>query len=320
MANIYLNAEVYTGESKWEECVTQCNDIINSGKYTLDPNFRSIFETVNEDSPERIFAVPFDMNVATGLSTHMYSWHGSLSKKVDMQATPWGSGSAMGITQFIDTYDPDDERLAHTWLMGPQFASDGVTPVIGTYDQAGRPLVLTKDLPNGEYTGESEGYRMNKFEVAEGATSSLSNDFPFFRYAQVLLMKAEALLRTDQIGEASRLVTEVRLAHGFKSQPEKAVVTGSELQQNSKYQFGYIENYQVVDPGDTSPVQFGRLLDELGWEFAWEGFRRRDMIRFGTYTTKSWLSHQPNGDHRAVFPIPQQAINSNPNLIQTAEY
>ena len=320
LANIYLNAAVYTGESKWEECITQCNDIINSGKYTLDPDYRNIFKTMNENSPEIIFAVPFDMNVAGGLSTHMYSWHGALNRKVNMQATPWGSGSAMGISQFIDTYDTEDERLAHTWLMGPQFAVDGVTPLTGTYDQAGKPLVFTKDLPNGEYTGESEGFRMNKFEVAAGATGSLSNDFPFFRYAQVLLMKAEAMLRTGRAGEAAGLVTEVRLAHGFTGQPEKAAVTGGELEQDSRYRFGYVENYQIVDPGDASPVQYGRMLDELGWEFAWEGFRRRDMIRFGTYTTKSWLSHQPNGDHRAVFPIPQQALNSNPNLTQTAGY
>jgi hypothetical protein len=67
-------------------------------------------------------------------------------------------------------------------------------------------------------------------------------------------------------------------------------------------------------------VPFGRLLDELGYEFAWEGYRRRDMIRFGVYTTKSWLSHKPNGAYRAIFPIPQQAINSNPKLVQAQGY
>ncbi|WP_333483113.1 RagB/SusD family nutrient uptake outer membrane protein [Spirosoma telluris] len=76
----------------------------------------------------------------------------------------------------------------------------------------------------------------------------------------------------------------------------------------------------MVDPGINTTVKYGRLLDELGWEFAWEGFRRRDMIRFGVYTTKSWLSHKPNGTHRAVFPLPQIAINSNPKLEQNPAY
>jgi hypothetical protein len=68
------------------------------------------------------------------------------------------------------------------------------------------------------------------------------------------------------------------------------------------------------------PVPYGRFLDELGWEFAWEGHRRRDMIRFGTYTTKSWLSHKPQGDYRIVFPLPEIQIGANPNIEQNPNY
>lgn len=313
LANIYLNAEVYTGEAKWDDCLTQCNDIVTSGKYLLEDNYRDIFIPENQNSTEIIFSIPFDKNVGSGFYPEMYSWHGALKGKRNMQATPWGSGSAMGISQFIDTYDTDDSRLGDSWLRGPQYALDGVTPLTGSYDQAGKPLVFTKDLPDGLYTGESEGYRMNKFEVEIGALSNLSNDFPFFRYAEVLLMKAECLLRTGKADDAAQLVTQVR-ARAFKTHPEKAVVTGAQLSENSVYNYGYIENFKIVDPGDESPVKYGGMLDELGWEFAWEGHRRRDDIRFGVYTTKSWLSHKPNGADRATFMIPQAAINSNPNL------
>ena len=55
----------------------------------------------------------------------MFSWHGELKKKYETEATPWGCGSAMGVTQFIDTYDPEDSRLADSWLMGEQRAADG---------------------------------------------------------------------------------------------------------------------------------------------------------------------------------------------------
>ena len=319
LANVYLNAEVYVGQPKWQEAIAECNDVINSGKYQLETDLKAAFRTDNSGSSEIIFAIPFDENQAGGFSVHLFSWHASLRNKYNTLATPWGAGSAKGVSQFIDTYDEDDERLPAFWMIGPQYASDGVTPLVGSYDQGGKPLVLSKDLPDGIYTGEAEGYRMNKFEVKTGALGSLSNDFPFFRYAQVLLIKAECLLRTGAGNDAAALVSDVR-TRAFTDNPAKAQVTGNQLAQNSSYQYGLVTDYQITEPGDQSPVTFGRMLDELGWEFAWEGHRRRDMIRFGIYTTKSWLSHKPNGAYRTVFPIPQIAINSNPKLVQHPDY
>lgn len=313
LANVFLNANIYAGEPKWEDAITQCDDIINSGKYTLETNYRDIFKTNNENSSEIIFAIPLNENTGTGFFVEMFSWHGALKGKVNMQATPWGSGSAMGVSQFIDTYNINDQRLSDSWLFGPQFGIDGTTPLLGSYDQAGKQVNFTKDLPDGLYTGEFEGYRMNKYEVKVGAKSNLDNDFPFFRYAEVLMIKAECLLRTGDKDQAALLVSTVR-QRAFKANPALATVTGDELNGNTVYKYGYVEDYQMVDPGDNSPVQYGRMLDELGWEFAWEAHRRRDNIRFGVFTKKSWLSHKPNGDNRITFLIPQQAINSNPNL------
>lgn len=312
LANIYLNAEVYSGEPKWVECITQCNDIISSNKYQLEPNFRDVFKTQNENSPEIIFAVPFDENRGGGFFVHQFSWHAALRNKYAMQTTPWGAGSAKGVPQFIDTYDPSDKRLANTWLMGQQYGADGVTPLKGSYDIAGQNLVFTKDLPDGLFTGEAEGYRMNKFEIKTGARFDLDNDFPVFRYAQVLMMKAECMVRTGDADGAALIVSNVR-ARSFDD-PAKAIVTGESLAGNTRYNYGYVEDYLVVDPGNTSPVEYGGMMDELGWEFAWETHRRRDNIRFGVFTTKSWLSHKPQGTNRSTFMIPQAAINSNPKL------
>lgn len=64
------------------------------------------------------------------------------------------------------------------------------------------------------------------------------------------------------------------------------MVTDEQLKANSIYQYGYVEKYHIVDPGNQDPVEFGRLYDELGWEFVWEAHRRRDMIRFGLFTKK----------------------------------
>lgn len=318
LANIYLNSEVYIGEAKWADCIAQCNDIIQSGKYALSPDYKEPFRATGvENSKEIIFTIPFDRDYGGGNYMFMFSWHGELKKKYLTEATPWGSGSAMGVTQFINTYDENDSRLEDTWLIGPQYAADG-TQLVGSYDMKGEPFVYVKEIPSANYTKEMEGYRMNKYEVLPGSAYNTTTDIPVFRYAEILMMKAECLLRMNQAG-AGALVTEVR-QRAFKDKPELAVVTDEQLKANSSYEYGYVEDYKIVDKGNQDPIQFGRMLDELGWEFAWEFHRRRDLIRFGVYTKKSWLSHKPQGDYRTVFPIPEKVITSNPNLQQNPSY
>ena len=138
-------------------------------------------------------------------------------------------------------------------------------------------------------------------------------------------MKAECLLRNGQADAAATIVTQVR-QRAFKNNPEKATVTGDQLMADSKYPWGYyVKDYGSLmegglDLGDQTPVKYGGMYDELGYEFACETYRRRDMIRFGTYTTKSWLSHVPSGDYKIVLPIPQMSIDANPNLEQNPNY
>lgn len=225
----------------------------------------------------------------------------------------------MALTQFIDTYDENDTRLADTWLMGDQYTPEGEL-LMCTYDMKGQPLSYIKDVKDGNYTNETDGYRMFKFEVAEGTTGSSDTDFPLHRYSEILLMKAECLLRLGKPG-AGDLVTQVR-KRNFKEHPEKATVTDNDLKANSSYQYGTVVNYVNQHDGDQSPIEFGRLLDELGWEFSWEMHRRRDLIRFGIYAKKNWLSHDAagEGDYRTVFPIPEAALTSNPKLTQNPDY
>lgn len=318
LANLYLNAKVYTGKVAWDKCLDECNDIINSDKYSLESNYADCFSAHNENSNETIFAIPFD-ELNAGFLYISHTLHSASKDKYNLRTTPWGAGGAKAITQFIDTYDPDDSRLDDTWEHGPQFAADGVTPLLCAYDKAGEQLNYTKNLPNGLYTAENEGYRFIKFKPEMGAAYSMNNDVPFFRYAQVLMMKAECLLRNGQTDVAASIVTQVR-QRAFKAHSDKATVTGMQLTADSKYNWGYVENYEIVDKGDQTPVEFGGFYDELGYEFAGEGYRRRDMIRFGTFTTKSWLSHKPAESFRTVYPIPQETIDTNPNIIQNPDY
>lgn len=320
LANVYLNAKVYIGEEHWQDCLDICDQIITTSPCGLSENYNASFRaTGTESSKEILFTIPFDKTLAGGQSMHMFSWHGELQKKFKLEATPWGSGSGMALTQFIDTYDEDDTRLTDTWLMGDQYTPEGEL-LLCTYDMKGQPLSYVKDVKDGNYTNETDGYRMFKFEVPAGTTGSSDTDFPLHRYPEILLMKAECLLRLGKPG-AGDLVTQVRMRN-FKDNPEKAVVTDNDLKANSSYQYGTVVNYVNQHNGDQSPIEFGRLLDELGWEFSWEMHRRRDLIRFGIYTKKSWLSHDATGegDYRTVFPIPEAALTSNPKLTQNPDY
>ncbi len=319
LANIYLNAEVYTGTGRWNECLAECNDIINSGQCALSPDFRDSFRAAGvESSREVLFTIPYDY--ARGLHGNylfMNSWHSELQKKFRINAVPNAAGGPKGITQFINIYEEGDTRLDDTWLHGLQLDADG-NSLYGAYDLKGEPLVFSKEIPDGNYTNEMEGYRFNKMEIPPGSEWSCDTDIPLFRYSEVLLMKAECLLRTNQPG-AGALVTEVRI-RAFKNSPEKASLTDEQLKQDSDYEWGYVENYKITDPGNQDPIQFGCLFDERCREFVWEGYTRRDMIRFGIFTTKSWLSHKPMGDYRSLYPIPQEALNSNPKLVQNPAY
>lgn len=320
LARLYLNAEVYINEAKWKECSEICDYIIESKKYALDPNYRDIFKTENQNSTEIVFAIPFDEKYGGWFHFHMKTLHPANMRTYNLQGgEPWGGSCA--IPQFIDTYDKDDERLPATWIMGQQYDSSG-EPLYCTLDEkrADDLLIFTNTCPGVDKTSETDGYRVGKFEIKMGALGSLSNDFPLFRYADVLLMKSESELRQGNASLAASLVSEVR-SRAFKNNPDKAIVTAEELMKGSSYNYGHIVDGKMVEEQGGTDIKFGRMLDELGWEFAAEGHRRMDLVRFGVFTTKKWLSkNRVNQVYRNYFPILEQALTKNTNLKQNDGY
>ncbi|WP_022826387.1 RagB/SusD family nutrient uptake outer membrane protein [Hymenobacter norwichensis] len=318
LAKMYLNAQVYTGQADWARCMASCDAIINANIYSLEPIQENPFKTQNEGSKEILFAIPFDELYATGFRIHMQTLQPQNQATYNAQGSMWGGGIC-AIPQFINSYDPDDTRLRENWIQGQQYSSSG-EPLQGVFGAtANRPLVFTNTLPGIDASTEVDGFRVGKFEIKQGVRIDLSNDFPLFRYADVLMMKAEALLRLGQTSQAAALVTQVR-QRNFTATPAKATVTGADLLRGSSYPYGPARNNVISPLQGGADIQYGRFLDELGWEFAAEGHRRQDMIRFGVYTTKSWLSHVPNGDYRKLMPIPQNELNTNSNLRQNPGY
>lgn len=310
LAKVYLNAGVYTGTPQWEKVIQECNDIIAAapGRYVLEADYKAPFKTDNHNSKELIFAVPYDEIQATQFNMHMKTLDPVHRAVLSMAAQPWGGNAA--VPQFIDTYDPDDSRLKDTWIMGPQLNATTGAVVIN----------YTKHLDGLALSGSNQGYRIGKYEIKIGARGALSTDYPLARYSDVLMMKAEALLRTGKANEAAEIVTQVR-QRAFKANPAKATVTGAQLMMGSSYKYGYYNtNGTISEYQGGDDIQFGRFLDELGWEFAAEARRRQDLIRFGVFSTKTWFNHRPTSPNKALFPLPEAELVKNSNLKQNPGY
>ena len=332
LARVYLNAQVYTGTAQWEKVLTLTNEIISSGKFQLDATYRGPFARNNHLSPEIIFAVPYDAVNGNQSNFHMKTLKPDLRFALGLTTGPWG-GSA-GNPQFVATYDPDDGRLADTWLMGDVYepTNSGRCPSSQIPGRCGYTFQrhvtsMRHDRPN-RIVQFHEGFPVRKYEIYNGETGSSDVDYPAVRYADVLLMRAEAFLRTGRASEAATLVTQVRQRNFKGAAAGKATVTGAELMQGSRYNYGWYDVDGVVKtgPGGTptlnggADIQYGRFLDELGWELAIEGQRRQQLIRFGVFTTKTWFNHRPNGAFRILFPIPQGRLDTNTKLKQNEGY
>jgi hypothetical protein len=307
LARVYLNAGVYTGTAQWAKCVQECNDIIASNAYALTSTYKENFTSTNENSREIIFAVPYDEINATESNIHMKTLDPLMQLVYPMQVQPWGGNCA--VPQFIDTYDTDDRRLRDTWIMGPQYNATTGALVID----------YVKTVTSIASSTNNQGFRIGKYEIKAGMRGGSSVDFPLMRYADVLLMKAESLLRSGNAAEAATIVTQVR-TRNFASNPSKATVTAAQLQLGSRYSYGeWASGAQTTFEGGAD-IPFGRMLDELGWEFAAEAKRRQDLIRFGVFHRKSWFSHKPSATFRNIFPIPANSLLVNLNLKQNTGY
>jgi hypothetical protein len=320
MAKMYLNAGVYTGTPDWADCITACNQVIHSGLYSLEATQANVFAVNNAGSKEIVFSIPFDQvytaDQSTAWTLHMETLQPENQATYNFQNSPWGGICA--IPQFINTFDPDDSRLTANWVQGQQYTASGDTLIgqLGAY--TGKPLNYINALPGVDSSEEIHGFRLGKYQIVQDELVGMSNDFPLFRYADILMMKAESLLRSGDPDDAAALVTQVR-QRDFATNPTKAIVTGAQLSQPTVYSYG-LRNHLATTYDDVSDIQYGRFLDELGWEFSQEGRRRQDLIRFGVFTVHSWLSHSPNGAYRSLLAIPTSALQTNSNLKQNPGY
>ncbi len=352
LAKLYLNYNAYFGKndpSYYEKALTEVNEVINDGGYSLAPNYLDNFKASISGSPEVIFALPLDKKNAAhnylvnkclvGAGAAAYGYNGS----------PWNGSCA--VPQFIESYDAADKRLGYTWTGGVQRAAtkDASGNVI---PQSGSPIDFSDDDWSGQgvlnYSlkvhsidnpgaYQQEGYRFVKSEIVAGDDGTYGNDVAFFRLADAMFIKAECLLRLGKDEQtAADLVSQVR-ARSFDS-AAKAIRTVAQLKGGSVYDYGHreytCEGYANWDPASYkttseggADIQLGGLLDDLAWEFVGEHHRRQDLIRFkmadgrNVFNGKSWFCKDATTEtHWNYFPIPKSAIDSNISLKQNAGY
>lgn len=283
LTKLYLNHAVYTGAENpayWAKAEQYADSVIQLGIYSLESDALAPFVTNNHASSENIWVIPFNEDTYQGNNLHMRTLHYNHNLTFEMVAGPWNGFAAM--ESHFNTY-ADNDRRKEGFLYGPQFTSTGEVINDGV---ANAPLVIDPYIPALEMTVAQHtaaeirmsGARVAKFEIKKGAKDNLSNAFPVFRYADVLLMKAEAMIRQGMNGD--EYVNMVRTRAGLDA---------------------------------WSGVTLEQLLEERGREMFWEAHRRQDLIRFGQFN-RAWWEKPATGADRNVFPIPLWAREANPNL------
>lgn len=340
LAKMYLNAEVYTGKPRYDDCIAACDSVINSSKYALEPMssyLQMFYPTNGPQMKEFIFAIPYDASTSNGYMFHArYDLNRNLGiRYLYSGSTPGGnvdpimnqtsgnglvnnkpSGPRATLPEYYANFDDPNDIRDKQWLTGPQYWQDGTPIMVKTtkvgYDQfytgsdgsasytyqlAIDPVIVLRANPTLFDVGNDEigwnmGTRNIKFypDYTNTTSRNQNNDVPVFRYSDIILMKAEAILRggTPTMGQTALSLVNMLRADRTTSPP-------------------------------WSTVDLDSIYEERCREFAWETWHRNDMIRFGKFEDAYGFKTDTDPNRR-IFPIPTTALSTNPKLVQNPGY
>ena len=302
--NITLDGET---RNAWETAA-YCADQIASLGYRLQPSYADNFIVANQNSVENIWTRPNDcvnykiedynivrtLHYNHGGAIGYQGWNGACSSKQQMLV--YGYGTANPDPRLKLNFYTDKDYMEETG----KAVEDGATDKPLEY----MPLAVKVDFSAADdpHAMKCAGARMKKYEFDKSTTQqySFNNDLVIWRYADALLLKAEAEYRMGNKAEALTIVNEVRA--------RVAATPRTELTLND-------------------------ILDERMLELAWEGVRRPDQIRFCTFTEPTadrfkGVTHNASaGDYNddtqgytMVYPIPYAVLNLNKKLGQNPGY
>jgi hypothetical protein len=286
LAKLKLNAGVYTGTADWQGAYDAANAVINSKNgWSLSSSTVSNFIVANEGSGENIWTIPYDSFKAGGMNFQMRTLHYANQQTYGLGNSPWNGFCTLA--DFYNSFEAKDLRNA-MWIKGQQYAASGAE----LKDAKGAPLAFIADFNKDQMTDadpefQVAGIRSQKYEIQKNnPNGDQSNDYVVFRLADAIMMRAEAAFRLGKTAEALADLNTIRKRSG-------------------------------VDP--LTSITAADILAERGREFAWEGWRRNDMIRFGTFSLERKFMKKLDKT-RELFPIPQPRIDANPLLKQNPGY
>jgi len=288
LADLYLNAQVYTGTQRYTDAVTYSAKVI-AAPYSLQSNYENLFLADNHTSNEIIFAAAFDGTKTRTWGGTTFLVHAPVGGDMDVNdfGIDFGWGGLRTTKAFVQKFsDPS-----------------GATDKRAMFQSAGQNLEIN-DI--GEFR---DGYSIRKWKnkTSTGANGSsliwVDTDFPMFRLAEAYLIFAEAVLRGGTGGTAEQALTYI----------------------NNIRQRAYGNTSGNIISGQ---LNLNFILDERARELIWEGKRRTDLIRYDLFTTAAYLWPWKGGvkdgtavpSTRNLYPLPSAEINTNPNLIQNPGY
>lgn len=312
LAKLYLNAEVYTDSdwtqgnrpngslmqftinnasyNAWEATIYYC-DLISYLGYRLSDKYEDNFEVYNESSVENIFTIPMDKRSYTNQMQYLFrSLHYNHAAALGMAGENGTSATVDALKIYGYGTDQEDPRFHKNYYAGIMYDLNGT--VIKT--DLGKvleylPWEIQLDLSDSPHQ-KMAGARMKKYVIDKTNIKDgklIDNDIVLFRYADVLLMKAEAKVRKGEVGDE-----ELNAVRGRVDAPDRRAT---------------LDN----------------ILDERLLELAWEGWRRQDLIRFDkyhqAYDQRPQLSGEKNR-YTTVFPIPYNVLELNRNMSQNKGY
>jgi hypothetical protein len=285
LAELYLNAEVYTGTEHWADAMSAAQSVITSGTYSLNPVFQNNFTSDNNLSPELVFAALQD-------GSHTQTW-GGMTFLVhagcggNMSAADYGMDYCWGgyrlKQQAFRMFDTtNDARAAYFWTSGQ---TDSVID-IGTF---------TNGIAAPKFTNKkSDGSNLAQLTM-------ISTDFPIFRLSEAYLIYAEAALRGG--GSRAQALTYVNDVRERAFGGASGDITDAEL----------TLDFLLAERGRELLYEARRRSDLI----------RFGVFTGGTYLW-AWKAGDPGGasldSHFNLYPLPANEIVANPNLTQNPGY
>mgnify|MGYP001172748707 FL=1 len=306
VAKLYLNQEVYTGKPGYDSCLVYLDKIIQSGHYNLANDYWRIFAVDNDANyrkpdDEAIFVAVYNDDQDYGVddqvqwvkTTFHYNqlvefsnWNGCAAP-YDYLINTWINGTDTATdVRWRDDRIKKDLGVNLGFNYGQQYSPSG-EPL---KDRNGNPLIFTFECPFQNAT-EYNGVRVLKYppRIKPVNPARCPNDFIIWRYADVLLMKAECLVRAkNDIAGALNIVNQIRTK---RNSPTITATSKEEM--------------------------LNKIYIERGLELYWEGHRRQDMIRFGTFLLPKSEKPDPSDARAIILPIPQTAIDGTPGGVLT---